>query len=76
MTLEELKEGLKAHNANKEFATFNENYNKAHKLGTFKSRKVCEHAGQFKHGICGGALKKIKLEDALEWLQYIGEKLT
>lgn len=51
-------EALRAHNKGREFSTFNENYNKAYKLGSHRERLLLEHICHDKHGFmnCWGKI--------------------
>ena len=54
------KAAFRAHNTCKEDASFNDLYNKSHKLGNVRERAILIEIARDKNGICGDA-KLIKL---------------
>ena len=66
MSKRELLAAMKAHNAHKQDAVYNENYNAAYGLGSMQGRALCAHAAEAKHGHAGDK-KRITKEDLLHY---------
>jgi hypothetical protein len=66
VTFIDFKLAMQAHNAGKREASFNENFNKANKLGSLSARNICYQIANSK---CGNKLAKITLKDAISWAQ-------
>ena len=67
----QVKEAFVAHNAHKEDASFNENYNTSKKLGSVAGRGLMENIANSKHGHAGGR-KKITWPDVENHLKGRG----
>jgi|APGre2960657505_1045072.scaffolds.fasta_scaffold36672_1 hypothetical protein len=64
ITMSDFKLSLKAHNAKKEDAVFNENYNKVNSLGTYQGRALVRKIAQDKNG---NPNDRVTIADAIKW---------
>ena len=66
--LKKLKVALKAHNARKEFPTFNDCYNEAYGLGDTAHRALIKRAASSKYGLLESN-KKVTMKEVEQYLK-------
>lgn len=66
VSIKDFKQALSAHNAGREAACFNDNYNVMNKLGTFSARSIVNRIASHHYG-CASRGKKLTSKHVIEW---------
>lgn len=74
----EILDAMRAHNACKPDACYNENWNVANKTGTLRGRALCRAAVREKYGMCAGPESRRKVNKAMitDHIIYAGKQHT